>query len=153
MKDHDASLLIGHLTLKLSALLHGILSFASLKREDSMFGTYPSVKEIRRSLLSFIPFFPRALEIAQPDFTRRDATTDGTIRTLSRINRAFINLPVAEAHDFHCYSPVLENIGKRSIPSDHAAVRVVLQKPTTRSHQGKRIPSLDVQTSRLLLQF
>ena len=54
---------------------------------------------------------------------------------------SLINLPMAEACDFHCYSPVLENLGKRSIPSDHAAVRVVLQKPTTRSHQGKRIPS------------
>ena len=89
----------------------------------------------------FHSFFLRILEIAQPDFTRRDATADGTIRTLSRIDRAFINLPVAEARDFHCYSPVLENLRKRSIPSDRAAVRVVLQKPTTRSHQGKRMPS------------
>ena len=89
----------------------------------------------------FHSFFPRVLEIAQPDFTRRDATADGTFRTLSRIDRAFINLRMAEARDFHCYSPVLENLGKRSIPSDHAAVRDVLQKPTTRSHQGKRIPS------------
>ena len=30
---------------------------------------------------------------------------------------------------------------KRSIPSDHAAVRVVIQRPTVRGHQGKRIPS------------
>ena len=35
----------------------GFLTFASLKREDSMFGTNPSVKEIRGCLLSFIPFF------------------------------------------------------------------------------------------------
>ena len=93
-----------------------------------MFGANNSVKEIRESLLSFILF-------------RRVATADGTFRTLSRINRAFINLPMAEARDFHCYSPVLKNLGKRSIPSDHAAVRDVFQKPTTRSHQGKRIPS------------
>ena len=62
-------------------------------------------------------------------------------RTLSRIDGAFINLPMAEARDFHCYSHVLENLGERSIPSDHAAVRVVIQKPTIRWHQGTRIPS------------
>ena len=50
-------------------------------------------------------------------------------------------MPLAEARDFQCYSCVFENLGKRSIPSDHAAVRVVIQKPTVRVHQGKRIPS------------
>ena len=50
-------------------------------------------------------------------------------------------MPLAEARDFQCYSRVFENLGKRSIPSDHAAVRVVIQKPTVRVHQGKRIPS------------
>ena len=46
-----------------------------------------------------------------------------------------------------------ENLGKRSIPSDHAAVRVVIQKPTIRGHQGKSIPELGVQTSRFLFYF
>ena len=48
---------------------------------------------------------------------------------------------MAEARDFHCSSHVLENLGERSVPSDHAAVRVVIQKSTIRVHQGKRIPS------------
>ena len=48
---------------------------------------------------------------------------------------------MAEARDFHCYSHVLENLGERSIPSDHAAVRVVIQEPTIRGNQGKRISS------------
>ena len=48
---------------------------------------------------------------------------------------------MAEARDFHCYSHVFENLGKRSKPSDHAAVRVFFQKPTIRRHQGERIPS------------
>ena len=34
-----------------------------------------------------------------------------------------------------------ENLRKRSIPSDHAAVRVVIEKPTIRGHNGKCIPS------------
>ena len=29
----------------------------------------------------------------------------------------------------------------RTIPSDHAAVRLVIQKPTNRGQQGKRIPN------------
>ena len=89
----------------------------------------------------FCSFFSHVLEIAQPDFTRRASTVDGTTRTLSRIDRAFINLPMAKARDFHCYSHVWENLGERSIPSDHAAVRVVIQKPTVWGHHSKRIPS------------
>ena len=46
----------------------------------------------------FHSFFPTVLEVAQSDYTRRDATALGVIRTLSRIDRIFINLPMAEAH-------------------------------------------------------
>ena len=46
----------------------------------------------------------------------------------------FHNLPMAEARDVHCCSHVVENLGKRTIPSDHAAVRFVIQKPTHRGH-------------------
>ena len=35
----------------------------------------------------------------------------------------------------------LKNLANRTIPSDHAAVRLVIQKPTTRGHLSKRIPS------------
>ena len=77
----------------------------------------------------FHSFFPYVLEVAQSDYTRRDSTALGVIRTLSRIDRIFINLPMAEARDFHCYSHVVENLGKKTIPSDHAAVRLVIQKP------------------------
>ena len=38
---------------------------------------------------------------------------------LSRIDRIFVNLPVAEARDFHCYSHVFENLGERFIPWLH----------------------------------
>ena len=63
------------------------------------------------------------------------------MRTLSRIDRTFSNLATAEARDFHCYSHVFEKLENRTIPSDHAAVRFVIQKPTNRGQQGKRIPS------------
>ena len=48
---------------------------------------------------------------------------------------------MAEARDFHCYSHVFENLGKKTIPSDRAAVRLVIQKPRNRGHQSKRIPN------------
>ena len=52
-----------------------------------------------------------------------------------------MNLPMDEARDFHCFPHVFENLGERSIPSDHAAVRIVVQIPANRCHQVKRIPS------------
>ena len=105
-----------------------------------MFGIRLSLTVTRERLPSSTPLFPHVLEIAQPDFTRRDSAADGTTRTLSRIDRAFINLPMAEARDFQCYSHVFENLGER-YRGDHAAVRVVIQKLTIRCNQGKRIPS------------
>ena len=89
----------------------------------------------------FHSFFPHVLEVAQSDDTKRDSTALGVIRTLSRIDRIFINLPMAEVRDFHCYSHVFENLENRTIPSDHAAVRLVIQKPINRGHHSKRIPS------------
>ena len=50
-----------------------------------------------RKTAMFHPFFPHILEIAQPDYTRRDSTALGITRTLSRIDLIFINLPMAEA--------------------------------------------------------
>ena len=48
---------------------------------------------------------------------------------------------MAEARAFHCCSHVVENLGKKTIPSDHAAVRLVIQKPANRRHQSKHVPS------------
>ena len=101
----------------------------------------------------FHSFFPHVLEVAQSDYTRRDSTALGVIRTLSRIDRIFIKLAMAEARDFHCYSHVFENLGKETIPSDHAAVRLVIQKPTTRVTTEQTNSQLDVQTSRFLLHI
>ena len=49
-----------------------------------------------RKTAVFHSFFPHVLEVAQSDYTRRDSTALGVIRTLSRIDRIFINLPMAE---------------------------------------------------------
>ena len=88
----------------------------------------------------FHSLLPHVHEIPQPDYTRRDSTSLGIMRTLTRIDRILINLPMAEARDFHCYSHVFENLGNPFIPSEQAAVRLVIQKPTNRRHQSKRFP-------------
>ena len=91
----------------------------------------------------FHSFFPYVFEIAQSDCTRRDSSALGVIRTLSRIDRIFINLPMAEARDFHSSSHVAENFGKKTIPSDHAAVRLVNSSRT----QEQTYSQLVVRTS------
>ena len=127
VKDCVSSLHIGLRipTLWASSLVISIS--VNQKKEGLTFGTKPSPTVTRERLQCFIPFFPHVLESAQPVYTRRDSTTLRVIRTLSRIDRIFMNLPMAEAQDFHCYSHVFENLGNRTIPSDHA-VRLVIQE-------------------------
>ena len=115
--------------------------FVIPRKGDSTSGIKPLQKGDAVKTALFRSYFPHALEIAQPNFTRKDTAADGTLRILSRIDRAVINVLVAEARDFHCYSHVSDNLGQRSIPSDHVAVRIVVQKPTNRCDQVKRIPS------------
>ena len=85
--------------------------------------------------------FPHALEITQRNFTGKDTAADCTLRTLSRIDRAFINVPLAEARDFHCHARVTDDLGERSIKSEHVAIRVVIQRPLACCGTVKRIPS------------
>ena len=93
--------------------------------------------------------FPHVLRIAQPDFTRRDSTTDGTIRTLFRIDGAFINLPMAEAHErlpllFSCPRELWKTVHTewcRHTETDYSG------------SPGQTHSKLDVQTSLLLLNF
>ena len=61
-------------------------------------------------------YFPYVLEIAQPDYTRRDTSVIGIIRTLSRIVRIFFSRLVAEARDFSLLFPRL----RESVEPDHS---------------------------------
>ena len=120
-------------------LFWAISTLVIQKKDDLMLRTKHSLIATQERLLCSI-FFPYVLENAQSDYTRTDATALGVIRTLSRIDHIFINSSMAEARDFHCSSHVVENFGKKTIPSDHAAVRLVIQKPSRRGPQNKRIP-------------
>ena len=62
---------------------------------------------------------PRAVEIAETCFTREDLRRDGSIHTLSCIDRIFTNLPMAELRDFQCHSHTVGTIGDKSISNDH----------------------------------
>ena len=85
-------------------------------------------------------FFPHALEIAQKNFTRKDTAAGGTLRTLSRIDRALSMCPWRR-HVIFTATLVTGNLGKRSIPSDRVAIRVVIHKPLDYCSTDKRIPS------------
>ena len=60
---------------------------------------------------------------------KKGTAANGTVRTLSRIDKAFINVPKAEARDFHCHILVTDKLCERSIQRHHVAIRVVRQKP------------------------
>ena len=134
-------LFIGHAILKPLVCLSETSTFAYTKKEDLASGIKPSQKVMQGKRHCSVSFFPHALEVAQPKLTGKDTAADGTLRTLSRIDRAFINVLVAEARYFHCYSDVSDNLREQSIPSDHVAVRLIVQKPTSLCDHVKRIPS------------
>ena len=89
---------------------------------------------------SFFHMFLRFLNLIH----EKGLFSHGITRTLSKIDHIFVNQPVAEARDFHCNSHVFENLVIRSTLSDHAAVRLVIQKPTTRGQLEETLD--DVQT-------
>ena len=111
------------------------------KKDDFMFGTKhsPMATRVRRlcSILSFHTSL-RLPNLTTPKETPRPLVSCGLCQGLVVF---FINLHMAEARDFHCSSHVAENLGKKIIPRDRAAVRLVIQKPAHRGHQSKRIPS------------
>ena len=49
--------------------------------------------------------------------------------TLSRIDRVFVNLPMAKLRDFQCHSHTIGTVGDKSEPGDHITVRLVIECP------------------------
>ena len=76
MEDYVVSVHTGSIILAPLALLWGLSILASQRKEGSMIGIRHSPTVIRERLPSH--FFPRVFEIAQPDFSRRDCTVDGS---------------------------------------------------------------------------
>ena len=72
-----------------------------------MFGVKLSLTVIRERLPSFILYFLMFSKLPSLNIQGETLSVNGVIRTLSRIDRAFINLPMAETHDFHCNSHFL----------------------------------------------
>ena len=112
------------------------------KKDDLMSGTSHSPMATRERLLCSILSFHTSLRL--PNLITREETPQPLV--------SFFNLPMAEAQDFQCYSHVFENLGKETIPSDHAAVRLVIQKPTNRGPEPT-YSQLDVQTSHSLFHI
>ena len=112
------------------------------KKDDLMSGTRHSPMATRGRLQCSTHSFHTSLRLLNL------ITRGGTPRSLGScalfqglITFSQSTYPRLRREIFNCCSHVLENLGNRTIPSDHAAVRLVIQKPTTRGHMSKSIPS------------
>ena len=102
-----------------------------------------------RKIAMFHSFFPHVLEIAQPDYTRRDSSALGIIRTLSRIDRIFLilNLGAWFSMLLPCHwkpGELDHSEWSRSSTSRHS-------KAHTSRTPEQTYSQLDVQTSHFLL--
>ena len=90
-------------------------------------------------LVSSILSFHTSLRL--PNLTTREETPQPFVSyaLFQGLIVFFIDLLMVEAPDFHCYSHVFENLRNETIPSDHAAARLVIQRPTNRGHQSKTL--------------
>ena len=116
-------------------------TFVTQKKDDLTSGTRRSPMATQERLLCFICSFYISLKLLNLITLGEIPRPWVTYVLCQELIGFFVNLPMAEARDFHCSSHVVENLGKKTIPSDHAAVRFVIQKPSKRGHQSKRIPS------------
>ena len=110
-----------------------ILTYVIRKKDDLMFVTKhsPMATRVRRlcSILSFHTSL-RLPNLITPGETPQPLVSYALCQGLI----VFFQFTYGSSH-------VVENLWKQTVPSDHAAVRLVIQKPTNRRHQSKRIHS------------
>ena len=80
--------------------------------------------------------FSCSVEIAQPFFTREDVRRDGSIHTLSRIDRIFRNVPMAEFRELQRHSHTVGTIGERSLPTAGLSPSALARSPWTTLSSG-----------------
>ena len=105
-------------TLEHLGLWLEISTSVNLSKADSTFGIRLSRMAMQERLL-FSCFFLARLWDCTAGLHKKGCYSQWCNTYLSRIDRIFVNLPVAEARDFHCFSHVFENLGERSIPWLH----------------------------------
>ena len=71
--------------------------------------------------------FQHTLGLAQPDFTQKDVA-HGHIRNLSRIDRAFINIPLSEPMDIRYLASVVGNLRDSTLLSDLITMRLYIEQ-------------------------
>ena len=81
VNDYALFFHIGPITLEHLGLWLEISTPVNLSKADSTFGIRLSRMAMQERLL-FSCFFPYVFDIAQPDFTRKDVTVNGVIRTV-----------------------------------------------------------------------
>ena len=111
------------------------------KKDDVMSGTSLLPMATRERLLCSILSFHTSLRL--PNLITREGTPQPLVSyVLFQGLFVFLSIYSWLKHQISIVTLMsLRNLGKQTIPSDHAAVRLVIQKPTNRGHQSKRIPS------------
>ena len=120
--------------------------FVSQRKEDSMFGIKLSPTVTWGKLPHFTLHLLMFSKLHSLTFQGTPQSV-GITRTLSRIDRAFINIPMAEARGFHCFCHVFENLVKRSILSESCSCTCVYSKTDCSVTPELTHSELDVQTS------
>ena len=90
------------------------------KKDDLMFGTTHSPMATRESLLDSIISFHMSLRLLNLITRGRTSQPLGSYALIQRLIVLWINLPMAEARDYHCYSHVFQDLVKRTITSDRS---------------------------------
>ena len=99
-----------------------------------MFGIRPTPTERREKMLSFI------LCLHACFYKERICSRRGLYERCSGLTER-LSMFLWLKHATSIATLFSENLGERSIPSDHAAVRGVIHKTDYCGHQGKRTPS------------
>ena len=118
MNDYALFFHIGLVTLEHLVLWLENSTSVNLSKADSTFGIRLSWMAMQERLL-FSCFFSHVFEIAQLDFTRKDVTVNGVIRTCPELTGYLLIFLWLRHVIFLCYSHVFENLGERSIPWLH----------------------------------
>jgi exonuclease III len=91
---------------------------------------------------AFENIFADLVELAQPNYTRANSLLAPTaaLKTLSRIDRLYTNVPPADLHDLLVQVDTVGSVLDRNRPSDHLPVSARLSRPPLRQGHA-RIPN------------
>jgi hypothetical protein len=112
--------------------------------DDRRFDTATSTETASSDPIAIVfeSTFRELVELAQPNYTRANSLLAPTaaLRTLSRIDRIYTNIPPADLHDLFIQVNTVGSLLDRGRPSDHVPVAARLARPIARDGPA-RLPN------------